>query len=57
MAKDKNLVTVIAIVDYQDGERATLWGVNFVLVDGYYEAELPKDEAKLMVEAGRVSIK
>jgi hypothetical protein len=58
MAKsENNTVKVIAIYDAIIADRIDLWGVGFVKVGDYYEADLPKDQADSMIKAGRVAVK
>jgi hypothetical protein len=58
MAKlENNLIKVVAIYDGFYAETIVLWGVGFVKVNDYYEAELPKEQVDEMVKAGRVAIK
>lgn len=53
-AKADALVKVSAIYSGFDLESITLWGVPFVKEGGVYFAELDKDTAAEMIEAGRV---
>lgn len=57
MADKEKLVKVVAIYDGLYGEKLDLWGVGFVKVDEYYEAEITKELAESMLKAGRVAIK
>lgn len=54
-AKEKaSTIKVLALYDGFELDRATLWGVEFVREGEAYVAELDKDTAAAMVEAGRV---
>ena len=54
-AKEKaGTVKVLAVYDGLVLDRITLWGVDFVHDGNAYVAELDKDAAADMIEAGRV---